>query len=53
MTSVSAHEPTVGDKITEGVVLWFLMWLSKIIQEAPGIAETQTQGLLGHPGPLF
>lgn len=32
----------VGDKITEKVVLWFLMWLSKITCE---VAETTQTSL--------
>lgn len=46
VTSMSAHEPTLADKITERVVLWFLRWLSKITQEAAKRAKTQSQGLL-------
>lgn len=49
MTSFGASEPTTGGKITERVVLWFLMWLSKITQEVAETTQTECQDIQGGP----
>ena len=46
---MSAFEPAVGDKVTEGVVLWLLGWLSKITQEATKTTQTPSQNLPDAP----
>ena len=49
---MNSQEPTVGDKIREKVVSWFLMWLSKIAQEAAESAQAKAQKPQGRSDPF-
>lgn len=52
VTSIGAYAPTSGDKITERVFLWFLVWLSQITQEGAKTTQAESQNLQGRPDPL-
>lgn len=53
VASLNTCEPMTGDKITERVVLWFLVWLSKITCEVAETTRTESQRLQGRQPDLL